>query len=57
VNGTWNKAIEVPGLARLDKADDSAVVSLSCSSAGNCSAAGFYQSKMSGLQTFAVSQP
>jgi hypothetical protein len=44
VNGTWNKAIEVPGLAQLDKADNSAVVSLSCSSAGNCGAAGFYAS-------------
>ncbi|HEY3907982.1 MAG TPA: hypothetical protein VGM14_29020 [Streptosporangiaceae bacterium] len=46
VDGTWNKAIEVPGLARLDKADDSAVVSLSCSSAGNCGAAGFYASAL-----------
>jgi hypothetical protein len=46
VNGTWNKAIEVPGLARLDKADESAVFSLSCSSAGNCGAAGFYASAL-----------
>jgi hypothetical protein len=46
VNGTWNKAIEVPGLAQLDKADDSAVVSISCSSAGNCGVAGFYASAL-----------
>lgn len=46
VDGTWHKAIEVPGLARLDKADESAVISLSCSSAGNCGAAGFYASAL-----------
>jgi hypothetical protein len=58
--GTWTKAIEVPGLARLDKADDSAVLSLSCSSAGNCGAAGFYASALRKgtpvQQAFAVSQ-
>jgi hypothetical protein len=46
IHGTWTNAIAVPGLARLDQADDSAVVSLSCSSAGNCGAVGFYASAL-----------
>lgn len=44
VHGTWDKATEIPGLAQLDKADQSAVTSISCSSPGNCGAGGFYAS-------------
>jgi len=41
-NGTWSKAIEVPGLARLDVGKTAAFNALSCASAGNCSVGGSY---------------
>jgi hypothetical protein len=40
--GRWTKAIEVPGLAALDTARESATNSVSCSSAGACAAGGEY---------------
>jgi hypothetical protein len=41
-NGRWGTAIEVPGLAALDKNGYSEVPSVSCASAGNCAAGGDY---------------
>jgi Bacterial Ig-like domain (group 3) len=41
-NGTWGKAIEVPGLAALNVGKVSGVETLSCASAGNCTAGGDY---------------
>jgi hypothetical protein len=41
-NRRWGQAIEVPGLAALNKRRDAAVTSVSCASAGNCVAGGFY---------------
>src|SRR5258708_20486767 len=38
--GSWGRAIEVPGLAALDKVGGAVVVSVSCGSAGNCPAGG-----------------
>src|SRR5260370_25275225 len=43
VKGTWHTAIEVPGTAALNKAF-AQVRAVSCASAGNCSASGFYRS-------------
>jgi hypothetical protein len=43
-NGTWGKAEEVPGTAALNKARWAGVSSVSCASAGNCSAGGTYAS-------------
>jgi len=54
VNGKWGTAIEVPGTAGLNTGGAAQVNSLSCASAGNCSAGGVYGS--SGLQAFVVSQ-
>jgi hypothetical protein len=42
VNGTWQDAIEVPGTAALNTGGDAGVGSVSCASAGNCTAAGGY---------------
>lgn len=42
VHGTWRKAFEVPGVARLDKGTYSSLMTLSCSSAGNCGGGGNY---------------
>jgi hypothetical protein len=41
-NGTWGKAIEVPGLGTLNKGGPASVTSVSCASAGNCAAGGNY---------------
>ncbi len=40
-HGTWGKAEEVPGTAPAVAKDDSRVTSVSCASAGNCSAGGY----------------
>jgi hypothetical protein len=42
VNGTWRAAIEVPGTAALNGGGHAEVDSVSCGSAGNCSAGGSY---------------
>ncbi len=41
-NGVWGRAIEVPGLGALNKGGDAKVSSVSCGSAGNCAAGGYY---------------
>jgi hypothetical protein len=46
-NGRWNKAIQVPGLAALNKYD-AQVVSDSCGAAGNCAAGGDFASHSTG---------
>jgi hypothetical protein len=62
INGTWGKAKEVPGTAALNQGSDAQVYSVSCASAGNCSAGGFYASSYNidtgalTLQAFVVSQ-
>ena len=40
--GSWGRVIEVPGLRALNKGGDAAVISVSCASAGNCGAGGYY---------------
>jgi len=56
-SGVWGKAIEVPGLAALQKGPYARLQSVSCSSAGSCSAGGFYAANASGsTQAFAVSE-
>jgi len=54
-NGRWGTAIEVPGTATLNTAGNAQVTSVSCASAGNCTAGGFY-SDSSGQQAFVASQ-
>ncbi len=52
-NGRWGRAIEVPGLAALDKGGSGAVVvSVSCGSAGSCAAGGFYRDRQANAQGF-----
>jgi hypothetical protein len=41
-NGTWGSAIEVPGTAALNLGGNAQVTAVSCASAGNCAAGGFY---------------
>jgi hypothetical protein len=56
VNGTWHAAIEVPGTAALNQAGFANLASVSCGSAGNCSAGGEYAPSSSSQQVFVVSQ-
>jgi D-alanine-D-alanine ligase-like ATP-grasp enzyme len=56
VRGKWGKAEEVPGTATLNARRNAQLGSLSCGSAGNCSAGGFYKDSSGRLQAFVVSQ-
>jgi len=55
VNGTWRTAAEVPGIAALNTGGNASVSSVSCPTAGNCSAGGYYDVN-SFPQAFVVSQ-
>ncbi len=54
--GTWRAAIEVPGTGGLNKGGNAAVQSVSCASAGNCAAGGFYADRFGRNQAFVVSE-
>jgi hypothetical protein len=56
VNGKWGKAIEVPGTAVLNTGGSAQVSSVSCATAGNCSAGGTYFSRSTQFLGFVVSQ-
>jgi hypothetical protein len=52
-NGRWGKAIPVPGLAALGKADRATMVlSVSCAPAGSCAVGGFYPDRSGRRQGF-----
>jgi hypothetical protein len=55
-NGTWHKAIEVPGTATLNSGGDAGINAVSCASAGNCSAGGYYRDGAHNYQAFVVSR-
>ena len=54
--GTWGTAEEIPGLAALNQGGYAPVASVSCGSAGNCSAGGRYTDGSSNLQAFVASE-
>jgi hypothetical protein len=56
VNGSWQQAEEAPGSATLDKGGGADITSVSCASAGNCSAGGYYTIGVHNQQAFVVSQ-
>lgn len=56
VRGTWGKAVELPGLAALDKQRPAGVGSVSCASPGNCGTGGSYQDRQGHGQPFIASQ-
>jgi hypothetical protein len=55
-NGSWGTAEEVPGSAILNKGVYDQVSSVSCATAGNCSAGGFYTDSHGAFQAFVVTQ-
>ena len=54
--GSWGNAREVPGTSRLDQGLPAEALSVSCASAGNCSAGGTYTDSSGHGQAFVVSQ-
>ena len=56
VGGTWQKAEEVPGTSALNKGAHATIYSVSCASAGSCSAGGLYTSASGHEQAFVVSE-
>ena len=50
--GTWGTAMEVPGLAALNKGGAAAITSVSCPRAGACSAGGGYTDASGHRQAF-----
>jgi hypothetical protein len=56
VAGSWSHAIEVPGLGALNQRGDAGLPSVSCASAGNCAAGGYYRTRSGDRQAFLVSE-
>jgi len=56
VNGAWGAAKEVPGTAALNQGGDAGISSLSCATAGKCSAGGSYTDSSQHIQVFVVSE-
>jgi hypothetical protein len=57
VDGAWGTASEVPGTAALNQGGlVGSAPSVSCASAGNCTAGGGYTDSSDGDQAFVVSQ-
>jgi hypothetical protein len=54
--GTWGTAFEVPGTAVLNQGGNAVLEGMSCPSAGNCGAAGYYTDGTGGQQVFLVSE-
>jgi hypothetical protein len=56
VDGTWGSAQEAPGTAILNADGNASVLATSCSTYGNCTAAGFYEDGTGNYQAFAINE-
>ena len=56
IDGIWHKAIKVPGIAALNQGGVAVIESVSCASAGNCSAGGDYTDRSFHQQAFVDSE-
>jgi hypothetical protein len=54
--GSWGSAEEVPGSGSLNAGDQAEVTSVSCASAGNCGAGGYYIDGSAHQQAFVATQ-
>ena len=54
--GTWGKPMEIPGTAALNTGNLASLTAVSCASAGNCSAGGFYVTANGTEEAFVVSK-
>src|SRR5215469_160632 len=55
-NGRWSAAVDLPGLAALNTYGYAQVNSVSCSSAGNCAAGGYYTTGADYVEAFVASE-
>jgi hypothetical protein len=55
-DGHWGTGTQVPGLAKLNRHQSAGGDLVSCPSAGNCTAAGFYDGAQGGDRAFVVSE-
>jgi hypothetical protein len=55
-NGRWGDAVELPGSAALNVGGNAKVLSVSCPSAGNCAAGGYYTDHALHEQAFVASE-
>jgi hypothetical protein len=55
-NGRWGKATGLPGLAALNTGGNAGVSSVSCASAGSCTASGYYVSRDGDWRVFAAGE-
>ena len=55
-NGVWGTAQKVPGSVALNKGGNAQVNSVSCATAGNCSAVGFYKADPTHEQAFVAGE-
>lgn len=55
-NGTWGKAIEVPGSGALNTGGYAQIVSVSCTAVGYCAAGGEYSVSSGNEEPFVVSR-
>src|SRR5262249_56117240 len=56
VSGTWDPAREMPGTAALNCGGEAVVSSVSCASAGNCAAGGYYLDNSGHAQAYVASE-
>lgn len=56
VNGTWHNVVQVGGAAAQNPAGFASVISMSCASAGNCSAGGNYLDQLGHYQAFVLTE-
>lgn len=56
VNGTWHAAKPVPGLSALNRSGNPQLTALSCATAGNCSAGGWYHDSREQNHAFVVNE-
>jgi hypothetical protein len=56
VRGAWQRAVEVPGTARLNAGGDAQISAISCASAGNCAIGGFYSNSAGDYFTFVANE-
>src|SRR4029077_9016760 len=53
-NGSWGKAVQVPGTAAFEKYGVAETRSVSCAAAGGCTAAGYYYVGLVAARAFVV---
>lgn len=54
--GVWGRAAEVPGLGALNAGHSAGIHQVSCSSAGNCTAGGWYKDAAGHVQAFVTTE-